>query len=789
MSALKNLLYEFHRRSLWQVLGIFLAASWGVLQVVQAVTESIGLPDWTPGMAFVLLLVGLPVVLATAFVQQGMPGSERAGASGHEREAGPDGAGGARAPDSAANLAPGTGSLDRPNTRPSTTRRLLTWRHAIVGGVGAFALLGFSLVAYFVMWETGIGPVGNLEAQGIFEQGEAVVLADFRNRSSDPTLGSVVTEALRVDLASSQAITLVSGSRVSEILDLMQRGDETGLPADVAREVAIRAGIKAVVDGEVGSAGSGYILTAAIRSVESGEPLATFRRTAASPDEVITAIDGLSQDIRERAGESLRSIKSMGSLEQFTTSSLEALRLFSESEDLSEAGEDEAAKAVLLEALELDPDFAMAWRKLGVVLSTASAEPGEKEAAATRAYDLRERLTPRERGLAAAYYHDVVTGDVAAGMRAYEDVLRDYPDDAAALNNLANSFAARGQYEEALEHLNRAIDGPGRSGPAFVNKVFDLTAIGRFEEAAAAHAEMMTVYPDRAQWNLFAGAWVEALRRDFDAALEQATALETLPGATPGWHDTGSILRLIVVGEQGRMDEAERGLREVVERRRGSGEALDHAYAAWTLALWLHSARGDDSGARVALEDAVGTAFPTIPPLARDYLGFVTAFVMVGDAESAATLLLEWEDAVGPSARPVISEMSVVVESVASADLDGRIDGVRRYQALTQCSRCYAWELAGWLEEAGRIEEAVEQVHVARGGLADGELFIILGPNRAFGLERLGRLYDQLGDAEQAVEYYRAFGALFPEADPDLAARKRFAIGRADELAAELAGR
>jgi tetratricopeptide (TPR) repeat protein len=144
---------------------------------------------------------------------------------------------------------------------------------------------------------------------------------------------------------------------------------------------------------------------------------------------------------------------------------------------------------------------------------------------------------------------------------------------------------------------------------------------------------------------------------------------------------------------------------------------------------------------------------------------------------------------VGSTARPVVGEMSVVVEAIASADLDGRIDGVRRYQALTQCARCYAWELAGWLEEAGRIEEAVAEVHVARGGLADDDMFIVLGPNRAFGLERLGRLYDQLGDAEQAVEYYRAFGALFPDADPDLAARKRFAIERAEELASEMAGR
>ncbi|NIP59938.1 MAG: hypothetical protein GWO00_19065, partial [Gemmatimonadetes bacterium] len=76
MSSFKRLVREIHRRSLWQVVGLFGAVSWGVLQVVEVVTESVGLPDWTPGMAFVLLLIGLPIVLATAFVQEGMPGQE-----------------------------------------------------------------------------------------------------------------------------------------------------------------------------------------------------------------------------------------------------------------------------------------------------------------------------------------------------------------------------------------------------------------------------------------------------------------------------------------------------------------------------------------------------------------------------------------------------------------------------------------------------------------------------------------------------------------------------------------
>ena len=212
MDRVKQLIHEIHRRSLWQVTGIFLAASWGVLQVVEVLTETAGLPDWTPSMALVLLLIGLPMCLATAFVQEGMPspgepdasgvagpgrGAAGAGADAAAGDA-PGGARGAEDEQPMVNLAAGTGSLDRPTTRPSATRRLLTWRNAALGGLGAFTILGFSLVAYFVMWTTGIGPVGNLVAQGVIEEGDRVVLATFSDATGEG-LGEVVTEALRVD--------------------------------------------------------------------------------------------------------------------------------------------------------------------------------------------------------------------------------------------------------------------------------------------------------------------------------------------------------------------------------------------------------------------------------------------------------------------------------------------------------------------------------------------------------------------------------------------------------------
>jgi hypothetical protein len=188
---IKRLVLEVHRRSLWQVLSLYLFGSWITMQVVQALTVSAGLPDWVPGFALVLLLVGLPIVLATAFVQEG----------------GPRGATGEAASDRAhSGLAPAA-ATDEPGGDPAPngasdrwSLRLFTWRNAVVGGVLAFALLGVAATAFTGMRTLGIGPVATLRAQGVFEEGERVILADFANATTDPLLGSVVTSVTRVPL-------------------------------------------------------------------------------------------------------------------------------------------------------------------------------------------------------------------------------------------------------------------------------------------------------------------------------------------------------------------------------------------------------------------------------------------------------------------------------------------------------------------------------------------------------------------------------------------------------------
>ena len=167
MSGLKQLIQEVHRRSLWQVLGIYVAVSWVVFQVVQTLTEGLGLPDWVPPLAFVLLLIGLPIVMATAFVQEGLsPASNRD-----------------------PTLLPGPEvTVETDARKGSGARRLFTWRNALLGGALAFALLGIVTAGYTAMRAMGIGPMGSLVAKGVIAPRERIVLADFENLTSDSLL-------------------------------------------------------------------------------------------------------------------------------------------------------------------------------------------------------------------------------------------------------------------------------------------------------------------------------------------------------------------------------------------------------------------------------------------------------------------------------------------------------------------------------------------------------------------------------------------------------------------------
>jgi len=785
MNTVRQLVREVHRRSLWQVLGIFLAASWGVLQVVEVLTETAGLPDWTPTMALVLLLLGLPMCVATAFMQEGMPGGAKEDeADGSEPSgASPQRGSGAARAESPVNLAPGTGSLDLPSQRPSAGTRLFTWRNALLGGLGAFTLLGVSIFAYFVMWSTGIGPMGSLAAQGVFEDREPVVLADFATTTGDPGIGRLVTEALRVDLVESSALSVVPESYLADAKRRMDLPADAPVTPEVGREIAVRDGINALITGEVGALGGGFVLTASLLEARSGDVLAAFRETAATEVDILASIDKLSERIREKAGESLRVIRRGESLEEVTTSSLEALEAYSEAVALHARGREQEAIALLEAALELDPDFGMAWRKLGVVLRNSSGDPNRADQAVRRAFELRDRMTETERWLAEAFYFTYAEVDEQRALQAYERVLATNPDEPTALNNLAIGLPTTA-IARSIELLERAVDGPGATFVAYQNLVLSYWSTGRLEEANALAERLTTRFPDnpvaydrRADLLTMQGRFAEA--HEARVAASEVGEISAGRRAFTAMQLASEDFALGHLAEaRGHIDDAIR-LAEAGDQPSWAIEALTQ----WAYGMAILGDR--PATVEALLARVFGLA--EMGRLSTDGwadANVVATTALAGDARSARARLAEYEVVFPPSARDrarrnghALMEWAV---GYASGDWSRSLEGIDEVQSDLACEIRYCW---GWwergrtLEAAGRLAEAKDAYLRSASEIAMTETrwFPLYLPDT---LERLARVSAQLGDTATARDADRRLVELWADADAELLPRRAAAEAR-----------
>lgn len=788
MSHLKKLIHEAHRRSLWQVLGIYLAVSWIALQIVDVLVSNFGLPDWVPPGALVLLVIGLPIVLATAFVQEGMGGRDQgvggaAAAGSQSSETGapmasradpiPEGSEDAHAAEpAAARDAHGASPTHEPQRAPrSRMARLFTWRNAIVGGVLAFAALGFLVVSYWVMWTTGVGPVGSLVAQGVIEVQDPIILADFANGTDDPILGQLVTNTLRIDLLESPVITLAEPARIQQVLRRMQRDPEAPLTSNLALEVAVRDGMKAVIEGEVQPVGDSYVLAAIIRAADDGRSLSAFRVTADGADHVVDAIDDLSQRIRERAGESLKTIRAGEPLEQATTSSLDALRKLTEAERLTSQGDDVGAIALLKDAVALDTTFAMAYRKLAVLLSNNGIDFDRMVDAATRAYRHRDRLTDRERYLAEAYYHDVVTGDWDAQQAAYRAALRLNPNEPAALNNLALMYRSTDR-AAAVELLERLVAMPGAPDVAFQTLAASYLDLNRPEDALAVADRFDELYPDNIRVERVR-AWSYAYAGDLVSAQTQMERMRDDP-------DVSRIMRVnaqrglaIMALHQGHVDAArEHALQAVRDAEDlGPSEELQRLIERARLELDLSL---DRRRAIRILDEGLGRGLlDSAPVLDRPYYELAMALALTGEAERTEALLARWSAEAPPEINPGLIEGQQSVVRALLAEGAGRYD-----EALTlleegrralHCVYCLTTLRARMIEEA-RGTEAGIAAWEDRAATPDMDLRAQVR-DLPLVYEGLCSLHAQHGDRAKAVTYCGLFVEMWADADPELQPR------------------
>jgi tetratricopeptide (TPR) repeat protein len=795
--AFKKLIGELHRRSIWQVLAAYAVFSWLLFETFEMLRVAVGLPAWVEPTASVILVLLLPAFLATASIQKGRPAPWPRLTTEPKSEDVPDAE--ALAADPLAGAAAVQTTWDpavspRPGARPvaATTppapppRRigatdLLTWRNTLLGGVGAFLLLAVFTAGYMVLRTLGIGPAGTLVAQGTLDEREQLILADFASPADMSELARAITDGLRVDLAQSPVVRLHDQRYVSAALDRMELEPDATLDLQLAREVALREAVRAVVGGEIRRVGSRYVLTGEVVAAEDGSVLVSRRATARDTDDLVGAVDELSKALRERIGEPLRSIGRADPLERVTTANLDALRRYSSAvRAIDMEGAQDRGIALLEEAVQLDADFAMAWRKLGIALSNRSEERARIVEALTQAYEKRDRLTARERDLATAAYHSTVADDLPTAIAAYENLLSREPDEGAAVNNLGVLRLEQRQYEAAIPRFERALEIDSLSTIPFMNLIWAHANTGDFE-AARRHIEAYPwlAHDPTAKEHL---AQLRAARGEYAEAMAALQTLRDDEVASPYWQAQTNIELAGLAAVRGRVAESERFYRDAMalnERRRLSRQYLVTAAELAQMHVWI---RGAPAAAAEILDAAVAQhPLDELGPLDRPSLELAEAYALAGRARRARGLLDGFEADVAPELRGAPQRIRLDRARGAVALAEGNATAaVEAFRAADRgtCIACSQPLLAHAYEIAGQPDSAIAAYERYL-----STPYLWRARDDAWHLprahDRLAALYEEGGDPSMAAEHFAQLARLWDEADEELQARVERARDRA----------
>ncbi len=318
---------------------------------------------------------------------------------------------------------------------------------------------------------------------------DSIVLADFLNTTGDGVFDDTLKQALQVDLEQSPFFNIVSERKALTILKQMGRSPDQRLTGAVVIEVCQRSTSKVAVQGQISSLGRDYLIGLAAIRCDTGDAIADEQIEAKSKEEVVDALGRATSRLRARLGESVPSIQKFGApLETATTPSLEALKTYNVALSTWDRKGDQASIPLFQKAIELDPQFAMAYGGLATIYHNLN-ETELARTNATRAYKLRDRVTESEKAAIDARYNLYVTGDLEAAARVYELWARDYPRAAGVFNHLGTTQAKLGDYEAAVESFRGALALDPSRVTTYSNLATNLMALNRLSEADAVLAE------------------------------------------------------------------------------------------------------------------------------------------------------------------------------------------------------------------------------------------------------------------------------------------------------------
>jgi eukaryotic-like serine/threonine-protein kinase len=595
---------------------------------------------------------------------------------------------------------------------------------------------------------------------------DTIVLADFANATGDPVFDGTLRQGLSVQLEQSPFLSIIPDEKIQQTLGLMGQPVDAKLIPAIAREVCQRTASAAVLDGSIGKIGTQYLLTLKAVNCESGKTLASTEAQASDENHVLNALGSVSVEIRNKLGESLSTIQKFATpLEQATTPSLEALKAYSSGMQALRTKGPDAATPLFKHAVELDPNFAVAYAFLGIMAST-TLEPSLSVDYRTKAYELRDRTSEAEKYWITATYHKGVTGNIPKAIEACNLWIQDYPR--AEVPHLYLGTAVLpvvGQYERAVEESTEGIRLRPDFTLSYAFRMASTLALNRFDEAKATYAQAPeqkshTPFIDFVMYNLaFA-------QNDTSGMAQEVAKLEVLPrwghqmlsveGDTAAY--SGHLKHARELSRRA-MDNAQRagekdapalysgtsGLREAWFGN--TGEARQHAALALKLstgrdlqyfaALAFAYAR-EDARAK-ALADDLDKRFPEDTLVQFNYLPSVRGKLALnkGDASGA----IEGLGAAAPYELGVTKAITLNWTAMFPVFVRGEA-----YLAAHQGSKTAA-EFQKILDHRGLV------LNQPIGALAH------LG---------LGRAYVLQGDTVKAKAAYQDFLTLWKDADPDI---------------------
>jgi eukaryotic-like serine/threonine-protein kinase len=596
---------------------------------------------------------------------------------------------------------------------------------------------------------------------------DTIVLADFTNTTGDPVFDGTLRQGMAVQLEQSPFLSLISEQRIQHTLRLMGRSADAQLTPELAREICERIGSAAVLEGSIASLGSQYVLGLSAKACSTGDILVEEQAQAARKEDVLNALSQIASKFRTRVGESLIAVEKHNTpLAEATTPSLEALKAYTAGIKVEFANGTVAAVPLLQHAVEIDPKFALAHAHLGLMYSSFGESALSMEST-SKAYQLRDRASDRERFFITAMYDRQVTGNLEKAQQTLNLWAQTYPREMLP-HGLLSGFANQGlgNYEKSIEEAEKAIALDPDLTPAYVNLAFSYYCLGRLEEADSTlqrASQRKLEVPE-----LVLTRYYLSFVKGDTAGMERAVARAK---GKPGAEDWMAHSEALVLARSGQLQRARGMSRHAVDLALLAGQretaAVYEAGAALSEAL-LGNAPAAKHGATAALALSKG----------RDVeYGAAFALALAGDSSRSEALATDLEkrfpedtsvrfnyipalrallalDRGEPSKAIDLLQVAVPHELAISAIAFFGFFGAF-YPAYVRGEACLAAHQGA--EAAAEFQKILDHRGIVSGDPIGGLAHL-----------QLGRSHALAGDKDQALAAYKDFLTLWKDADPDI---------------------